>query len=167
MSKASDLLSIMEEIQPTEPDQYYIIFGNHNGDLEKNHVTLIYMGALKDEQVQEAMNICEEHFKEFNFKPFSVKFIKEAMFGKDKDVRVLLPNEEDKAKFIPELREKLNHLNASQFKDFNPHLTNESDKEKEFHMNRVIFSKTGYIPLKEWTDADLEANQNQFVSAEK
>jgi 2'-5' RNA ligase len=126
----------------------YLAGGFKNEEnLENNHLTITYFGKRNKNEKNEIINIIENNLKKTS--PLSLNFNKEAMFGENKDVRVLLLDE-SLPDFIHNLREKLMPYNASKFKNnFNPHITTDL-KEYSGTLNRLVLCESEYNIIKEY-----------------
>ncbi len=111
------------------------------------HTTVIYMGEYSPEKHQTVVAKLDEALSE-GFKEIPVTFDFEEMFGVEKDVRVLRSNQNEN--FFPQIREALSDLNASMYKDFKPHITTDLPCPQNLTIDRVMFSKSEYEPLKTW-----------------
>ena len=140
---ASKILSMFESAT-----SLYLAGGFKNEEnLENNHLTITYFGKRNKNEKNEIINIIENNLKKTS--PLSLNFNKEAMFGENKDVRVLLLDE-SLPDFIHNLREKLMPYNASKFKNnFNPHITTDL-KEYSGTLNRLVLCESEYNIIKEY-----------------
>lgn len=128
---------------------HYILFGfEGEADLEHNHVTLMYFGKISDEKFKEIEAVVDEWFKNNSPQAFEATFEYVSMFGPDKDVRVLLPDNNDA--FLPELRQALEQYNGSEFKDYKPHFTTDLEAPVTKKIDRVLLQTTEYTTLKEY-----------------
>lgn len=126
----------------------YVVFGFEGiDDLEEAHVTLMYFGKIEDDVRDEVCALIDQYFEENEPEKFDSEFIYPAMFGPDKDVKVLLP--EDNNIFLEDLRELLTPYNGSEFKDYKPHLSTDLEEFKGT-IDRIQMSVSEYREIKTW-----------------
>lgn len=122
------------DTEAVKPDKYFLCFGFNNfcdADLKPFHVTLIYFGELTEEEIEDVEFLVGEFVSDDNFfmvGSHSFTFHKEAMFGTNNDIRVLLPTQDNHMTEI--LKNDVNELLSLVGKyrkhrdfPFNPHLT--------------------------------------------
>lgn len=115
------------------PNKYFLCFGFKNfhiDDLDKFHVTLLYLGVNETWSVARLIEIINTYLsnKDNSF-PSNISFDKTSKFGENNDVRVLIPSTKLdilKSKLLNELREIIvNEFSLKTDYPFNPHLTTE------------------------------------------
>jgi 2'-5' RNA ligase len=145
MKLASSILSY--RILEHTTSLYLVGSFKNEENLENNHLTITYFGKRTKNEKNEIINIIETNLKDT--KQLNLKFTTEAMFGENKDVRVLLLDE-SLPDFIHNLREKLMPYNASKFKNnFNPHVTTNL-KEYYGTLDRLVLCESEYNIIKEY-----------------
>ncbi len=105
----------------TEP--YWTAFALSGVDPNELHCTHKFLGELSPVMAVTARNRIDAHFSEEPFKPFDAYFGKAALYGQDKDIRVLLPNEAiDGITELSSLRKRLDPLHLDEHQ-YSPHIT--------------------------------------------
>lgn len=145
--------------------KYFLCYGfEDNTDLKNYHVTLIYFGELQGLQLKVISQIVDKYFdfiEEYNencplgntIKAPTITFDKMTMFGKNKDIPVLLPKYENSAGFLlPVLRKKLEGFKGGDSFPFNPHLTVSGTDLETFtgKIDRLCLCSNGYEVLQTW-----------------
>jgi len=155
----------------TKPEKFFLCFGFENFsplDLEKFHVTLIYLGAEEgitwpDSRkykwlVEDVIKTVDEFMLDKNrtlYGSFSMVFEEKEMFGRNKDIPVLLPSLETYPMNVQEwvfLKKLCDELQQFQFTGqfpFRPHLST------DLHffsgtVGKLFLCGKGYKIYKEW-----------------
>jgi len=130
-------------------DTYWSCFGFEDEIPDDLHCTHKYFGEQDADTIKEITQVLDDHFKEEPFKDINAVFDEEDFFGEDKDVRVLsLAEDEDKNKFLLDLRSKLDAFAEDRHPEYKPHVTTDLpivDKP----LTRYCFCQGDNI-LKEW-----------------
>lgn len=132
----------------TKVPSCYIILGfKECADPALLHSTVLYMGEWSPEKESKVLTYLNERLKD-GFEETPVVFDEEKMFGVEQNVRVLKSKTNEN--FFPDFRDALADLNASQFKDYQPHITTDLPLPQYLTIDRVMFSKDEYTPIKTW-----------------
>lgn len=144
----------MSEVRP---DKYFLAFGFRGKNqphftLKEYHITLAYFGAEGNAWlISDIEKVVDDFFKEWTTCPITISFEEVAMFGPNKNIRVLLPFEKyAKNYLLPLLRGNLIPFLGGAIYPFNPHLTT-NDEYFCGTVDKLYLCKNGYEILKEWS----------------
>lgn len=101
------------------------------------HVTHKYFGEFDDEKA--IIDVLESYFARDEFKPFTIPFDRLDWFGKDKDVKVLRPDDKYLSLFLPKLKKQLDQLREDDWDEYKPHVA-VSD-----NIDRIEIPIVGYV----------------------
>ena len=127
----------------------YLIEGEDPNDL---HVTHKFLKEQPAKNVAKILEICDDFWKG-GFTPFTSVFDTPEMFGKEKDVHVLLSD--DKRFLNADLRDQLDAFCEDQFGAYKPHVTTD---EKYLSTPIVGYAfMYGKTPIKTWPENKVTA----------
>ena len=161
MEKLNTLCAFDELIAKTENvdtsvEEFFLCFGfRGHTDLRNFHVTLAYLGMPSSWNLNDVKKMVDHHFKNFShdISSFSVLFNRPAMFGKDKNIRVLLVTEEDQeftdVLFLKDLWRDCKAFRNHDF-PFNPHMTTELGSFMGV-VDKLYLCGRSYKIYKEWS----------------
>lgn len=117
------VLSRRSKSVPKDPS-YWTCFYYEDYTPDELHCTHKFLGKQNSQDVKTILKILDNYFKANPFNPFKIVFGKEEMFGPDKDIRVLVPNDtKDKDLFLMDLRKRLDKFKKDDYPEFRPHVT--------------------------------------------
>lgn len=143
----------------TKPEKYFLCFGFDNfspDDLEKFHVTLVYFGVMGNVALIDMINVVEVFLYQRIYTRYQqLTFNHVAMFGRDKNIRVLLPAPELKNNHVfhkqfQVLRDRTEKFMEKEDFPFNPHLTTDL-KYFSGNIDKLYLCGRGYRVIKSWT----------------
>ncbi|MGL4401632.1 MAG: SprT-like domain-containing protein, partial [Luteolibacter sp.] len=120
----------------------FLLKGYETGCHDVIHVTHKYFET--DEKKNAILETLQDFFLRAPFKPFSVKFDKVEMFGKDKDVRVLRPD--SNGEFYIGLKEKLDALVPDKWPEYKPHISVSANVDSiDAELDRYVLVQGGKV----------------------
>jgi len=138
-----------------KPKKYFFCFGFKEfslKDLDKFHVTLIYLGAEFGWNIEQAISKVDQYLSSTFTTRFEIEFLEPQLFGRNKDIPVLLPtfpaNITDEL-FHKELANELSCFQQGNQFPFNMHLSTDLAYFKG-NVDCLYLCSQGYEVHKKW-----------------
>lgn len=108
---------------------FWTCFAYEGIDPNELHCTHKYLGNLTSDQVTYVTALLDFYFRQNPYKTWTEDFFLPADFGRENNIRVLLPeNYENYENYLWNLRKQLDEFRVDDFEGYVPHVTTQADR---------------------------------------